>query len=82
MRHYMLNTTQRKFLGGFTDLFKVDYTDFTAQTVNNTAQSATLLLAMAFGDWVDQPETILEVVTAGAGDATLTLDVGVTGALT
>lgn len=82
MKHYNLNTTQRKILAGFTDLFIISYTDFTSQTTNNTAQSATLLSAMAFGDWVDQPETLLEVVTAGAGDATLTLDVGVTGALT
>lgn len=82
MKHYNLQTTQRKILAGFTDLFIITFADFTAQTVNNTAQGVTLLTAMPFGDWVDQPETLLEVVTAGAGDVTLTLDVGVTGALT
>lgn len=82
MKHYNLNTTQRKFLGGFSDLFIVTFADFTAQTVNNTAQGVNLLTGMAFGDFVDQPETLVEVVTAFAGDATTTLDVGVTGALT
>jgi hypothetical protein len=81
MRHYNLNTTQRKILGGFTDLFVVDYTDFAAGVANNTAAGVTLT-ALAFGDYVDQPETLVEVITPFAGDASNTLDVGVTGALT
>lgn len=84
MKNYHLKNVQSSRLGGFTDLWIIKQTaassgDLT-QTTNNTQQAITLS-ALAIGDIVLM-DLFMEVRTVGAGLATFTASVGVTGALT
>lgn len=73
-------TPEETAANGYTHKFVLTYADLT-ETANNTAQSVTLC-ALDFGDIVSQ-RVLVQIVTALAGTiTTVTVDVGVTSALT